>query len=45
MADLFERIAPLWAQSETTMTFSRHKFAGRTYDACAISAQIENQSA
>ena len=42
MAHSFDQIAPLWAQSETTMVFSRHKFAGRKYDACAISTQLEN---
>jgi hypothetical protein len=41
--DLFELIAPSWAQSETKMIFSRQKFAGRKYDACAISAQTENE--
>jgi hypothetical protein len=43
MAHLFERIAPSWAQSETTMIFSRHKFAGRKYDVCSISEQNENE--
>jgi hypothetical protein len=41
---LFEQIAPPWAQSETTMTFSPHKFAGRKYRACAISAQRGNET-
>ena len=43
MAHSFEQIAPPWVQSETTMIFSRHKFAGRKYYACAISAQIQNE--
>jgi hypothetical protein len=39
MPHLFERIAPPWAQSEMTITLSLGEFAGRKYDACAISAQ------
>ena len=43
IAHLFEQIAPPWAQSEMTMTLSPHKFDGRKYRACAISAQNENE--
>ena len=39
MADLFERIAPSWAQSKKTMTLSLGEFAGKKCEACAISAQ------
>jgi len=44
MAHSFDQIALSWVQSETTMIFSRHKFAGRKYDACEISTQIENEA-
>ena len=43
MPHLFERIAPPWAQSEMTITLSLGEFAGRKYDACAISTQLENE--
>jgi hypothetical protein len=43
IAHLFEQIAPSWAQSEMTMTFSPHKFVGKKCDARAISAQDENE--
>jgi hypothetical protein len=43
IAHLFEEIAPPWAQSETTMTFSPHKFAGRKCSVCSISEQNKNE--
>jgi hypothetical protein len=43
IAHLFEQIAPPWAQSEMTMTFSPLKFVGRKCGVCSISEQNENE--
>jgi len=41
MADLFERIAPPWAQSKMTMTLSSGESDGKNSGVCAMIAQNE----
>lgn len=41
MADLFERIAPSWAQSEMTMTLSSGESDRKSGGVCAMIAQNE----
>jgi hypothetical protein len=43
MADLFERIAPVWAQSKMTMTLSSGKSDRKNEGVCAMITQNENE--